>query len=184
MCIAPTITRRLTLKVNLATHFMHSESPTNKAEKNFLSYMTEKFSTSQKSKEARRNAITHSQSNPIPKFYILWMGWDWGWVMACCFAFLRGGVWQAITKSLQFFFCSLALTRDACCTRTGPLSISYNLGLFPWQCAFQSMNISNYVHCNIMACYFTWVTIWTADIVQWDGWMVLFVPWDMDNHKL
>jgi len=69
MCIAPTITRRLTLKVNLAMHFMHSESPTNKAEKKSLSY-----STSQKSKEARRNAITHSQSNPIPKFYIY--EWD------------------------------------------------------------------------------------------------------------
>jgi len=25
--------------------------------------------------------ITHHQSHPIPKFYISWMGWDWGWVM-------------------------------------------------------------------------------------------------------
>ena len=35
------------------------------------------------------------------------MEWDWGWVIVfpfCFFASLRGGVWQAITKILFFFW--------------------------------------------------------------------------------
>jgi len=40
------------------------------------------YSTPQKSEETRGNAITQPWFHPIPKFYIILMGWDRGWVMA------------------------------------------------------------------------------------------------------
>jgi len=52
------------------------------------------YSTPQKNKETRGNAITQPRSHPIPKFYIVLMGWDRGWVMAFPLFLhcLRGGV--------------------------------------------------------------------------------------------
>jgi len=40
------------------------------------------YSTPQESEETRGNTITQPRSHPIPKFYIILMGWDRGWVKA------------------------------------------------------------------------------------------------------
>jgi len=40
------------------------------------------YSTPQKSKETRGNAITQPRSHPIKQMQNLGMGWDRGWVMA------------------------------------------------------------------------------------------------------
>jgi len=50
------------------------------------------YSTPQKSKETRGNAITQPWSHPIPIFL---MGWDRGWVMAfppVSLLFMRGAI--------------------------------------------------------------------------------------------
>ena len=41
------------------------------------------YSTPQKSKGTRGNAITQPRSHPIPKFYIFLMGWDRGFFASC-----------------------------------------------------------------------------------------------------
>ena len=62
---------------------------------------------SQKSEETRGNATSHLQSHPIPKLYILWQRMGDG-IPLCFFVSLRGGIWQAITKSFSsFVFCFL-----------------------------------------------------------------------------
>jgi len=66
---------------------MHSKKLTNKKQnifsekqKGFRDSLS--YSTPQKSKGTRGNAITQPWSHPNPKFYIFLMGWDRGWVMA------------------------------------------------------------------------------------------------------
>ena len=96
-----------------ATHFMHSKRPTNKKAKTFLWKTKKHFSdwlscsSLKKSEETRGNATAHLQSHPIPKLYILWQRMGDG-IPLCFFVSLRGGIWQAITKSFSsFVFCFL-----------------------------------------------------------------------------
>jgi len=96
--------------LKLAMHFMRSKNLTNKKQKIF----SEKqkgfrdgllYSSPQKSKETRGNAITQPRSHPITKFYIFLMGWDRGWVMAfpLFICFFEGWNMTAIPKSFLFF---------------------------------------------------------------------------------
>jgi len=73
--------------LKLASHFMRSKKLTNKKQKIFSKKQKGfrdglSYSTPQKSKETGGNAITQRRSHPIPKFYIFFMGWDRGWVIA------------------------------------------------------------------------------------------------------
>jgi len=66
---------------------MRSKKLTNKKQKIFSKKQKgfrdgPSYSTPQKIKETRGNAITQPQSHPIAKFYIFLMEWDRGWVMA------------------------------------------------------------------------------------------------------
>lgn len=63
------------------------------------------LATSQKVKRLGNAIIYLFQSYPIPKFYILWLGWDWGWVMIFPLAvsFSRGEIWQTISISGKCF---------------------------------------------------------------------------------
>ena len=73
--------------LKLVMHFMRSKKLTSKKQK--VSPKNKKdlgmaclTPTCKKSEETRENVITQPRSHPIPKFYILLMGWDRSRVMA------------------------------------------------------------------------------------------------------
>ena len=128
----------------------------------------------------RGNAIMFPQSHPIPRFYILWMGFSH------FFAFLRGELWQAITFSvlpqLRRVFphsCSISssvigqrlLSNFACnvTTHTNLTECSFSTTS---SCLFSSTSFAG-IQCSSSGEGSWWLPVVPSPLVHW---ILLFSP--------